>query len=134
MIGIFEAMKANGKLYRPRLIFIFNCTLQMRGPSPNMASAGDAIALEELIRTTCLTKRIRPEEFFVDYDKLRSGFVTCKLFHNRISQSKTIFKQASGLIMSWIFDPSECRIIHRAQLISIQVHLYPSKHIKAHGW
>ena len=65
----------------------------MRGPSPNMASAGDAIALEELIRTTCLTKRIRPEEFFVDYDKLRSGFVTCKLFHNRISQSKTILNK-----------------------------------------
>ena len=50
----------------------------MRGPSPNMTSAGDASGLEEQIRTTVLTKRIRPEEFFTDYDKLRSGFVTCK--------------------------------------------------------
>ena len=63
-----------------RKFYFTSILLQMRGPSPNMASAGDAVALEELIRTTCLTKRIRPEAFFIDYDKLRSGFVTCKFF------------------------------------------------------
>ncbi len=54
----------------------FNFSLQMRGPSPNMACAGDEAALEDLIRTKAQSKGIRPQEFFLDYDKLRSGYVT----------------------------------------------------------
>lgn len=39
----------------------------------------DAVSnIEEKIRSVTLTKRIRPEELFLDYDKLRSGFVTGK--------------------------------------------------------
>jgi len=33
-------------------------------------------SIEEAIRTVALTKRIRPSEFFLDYDRLRSGYVT----------------------------------------------------------
>lgn len=36
--------------------------------------------VENHIRTTALTKRIRPSEFFLDYDRLRSGFVTFTQF------------------------------------------------------
>ena len=32
--------------------------------------------IEDHIRNIALTKRIRPTEFFIDYDQLRSGFVT----------------------------------------------------------
>ena len=41
-----------------------------------MAAAQVAVNTEENIRTTAQTKRIRPSEFFLDYDRLRSGFVT----------------------------------------------------------
>lgn len=36
----------------------------------------DVAQIEEQIRTTALTKRIRPSGFFLDYDRLRSGYVT----------------------------------------------------------
>ena len=32
--------------------------------------------VEDHIRTLSLTKRIRPSEFFLDFDRLRSGYVT----------------------------------------------------------
>lgn len=35
--------------------------------------------VEEKIRNLCLTKRLRPSEFFIDYDRLRSGYVTGKM-------------------------------------------------------
>ena len=38
----------------------------------------DVSEIEGRIRTLCLTKRLRPEEFFIDYDRLRSGYVTGK--------------------------------------------------------
>ncbi|KAK2184430.1 hypothetical protein NP493_266g02009 [Ridgeia piscesae] len=40
-----------------------------------MATAS-VLRLEDEIRTTSLTKRIRPEQFFLDFDPLRSGYVT----------------------------------------------------------
>ena len=33
-------------------------------------------AVENSIKTLCQTKGIRVQNFFIDYDKLRSGFVT----------------------------------------------------------
>ncbi|ELU01670.1 hypothetical protein CAPTEDRAFT_182794 [Capitella teleta] len=36
----------------------------------------DASNIEAQIRTLVLTRRIRPSEFFIDFDRLRSGFVT----------------------------------------------------------
>lgn len=41
-----------------------------------MAAAVSSNIIEDHIRTTASTKRIRPSEFFQDYDKLRSGYVT----------------------------------------------------------
>ena len=41
-----------------------------------MAAPAVASAVEENIRTVAQTKRIRVNEFFQDYDKLRSGFVS----------------------------------------------------------
>lgn len=43
-----------------------------------VAAAVDKV--EETVRTLCLTKRLRPSEFFIDYDRLRSGYVTGKYF------------------------------------------------------
>lgn len=37
---------------------------------------GDVAKVEELIRNTALTKGIRTTEFFLDYDKMRTGNVT----------------------------------------------------------
>jgi len=45
-----------------------------------MGSA-DIAAVEEQIRNTALTKRIRLNQFFLDYDSLRSGFVTGLLLY-----------------------------------------------------
>ena len=39
-------------------------------------AAAVASGIENGIRTTALTKGIRPSEFFLDYDRLRSGYVT----------------------------------------------------------
>ena len=39
-----------------------------------VASVIDGI--ERNIRTTAETKRVRPSEFFHDFDRLRSGYVT----------------------------------------------------------
>ena len=36
-------------------------------------------AVENSIKTICQTKGIRVQNFFIDYDKLRSGFVTGKI-------------------------------------------------------
>ena len=38
--------------------------------------------IEQQIRTTALTKRIRPSEFFLDFDRLRSGYVSGQFFYN----------------------------------------------------
>jgi len=38
--------------------------------------AADVRKIEEDIYNIALTRRIRPSEFFVDYDRLRSGCVT----------------------------------------------------------
>ena len=46
------------------------------------ATVGISPAVDDEIRTLVQTKRIRVTEFFQDYDKLRSGFVTGKFrFH-----------------------------------------------------
>lgn len=42
------------------------------------ATVGISPAVDDEIRTLVQTKRIRVTEFFQDYDKLRSGFVTGK--------------------------------------------------------
>ena len=41
-----------------------------------MAAAAVASTIEENVRTIAQTKRIRVSEFFQDFDKLRSGFVS----------------------------------------------------------
>ena len=41
-----------------------------------MALTGVANQIEDEIRNLTLTKRIRPAQFFIDFDNLRSGFVT----------------------------------------------------------
>ncbi len=46
-------------------------------------------AVENSVRGVCDTKGIRIESFFLDYDKLRSGFVTGML--DSISYVKFIF-------------------------------------------
>lgn len=38
--------------------------------------ANDVTLIEEQIRVSTQTRRVRPSEFFLDYDRLRSGFVT----------------------------------------------------------
>ncbi|CAD5122359.1 DgyrCDS10796 [Dimorphilus gyrociliatus] len=43
--------------------------------------------IEEKIRSITLTKRIRPNELFLDYDKLRSGFVTDSQFFRVLWQN-----------------------------------------------
>jgi len=42
--------------------------------------AASVANIENHIRTEAFTKRIRPSEFFLDYDRLRSGFVTFTQF------------------------------------------------------
>lgn len=44
----------------------------------------DVAKVEEQIRNAGLTKGIRPSEFFLDFDKLRTGFVTTTQFHRVI--------------------------------------------------
>lgn len=41
-----------------------------------MTAAAVASNVEDAIRTLVETKRVRVNEFFQDYDKLRSGYVT----------------------------------------------------------
>lgn len=53
-----------------------------------MAAAVAASNLENDIRTLAQTKRIRVTEFFQDFDKLRSGFITGLLiYYNRKPKS-----------------------------------------------
>lgn len=40
----------------------------------------DVAKVEEEIRNAALTKGIRTSEFFLDYDKMRSGYVTSKVY------------------------------------------------------
>jgi len=55
-----------------------------------MAAAAVASTVEENVRTLALTKRIRVSEFFQDYDKLRSGFVTVPQFFRCLWQTLSL--------------------------------------------
>ena len=55
----------------PSLLYLIFCLLQLR-----MAAAAAVDNIHNSIRTLSQTKRIRVTEFFQDFDKLRSGFVT----------------------------------------------------------
>ena len=50
-------------------------------------AAASVLRLEDEIRTTSLTKRIRPEQFFLDFDPLRSGYVTGEMTVQLLWQS-----------------------------------------------
>ncbi|KAK3798859.1 hypothetical protein RRG08_050238 [Elysia crispata] len=55
-----------------------------------MAAPAVASAVEENIRTVAQTKRIRVNEFFQDYDKLRSGFVSAPQFFRCLWQTLSL--------------------------------------------
>lgn len=54
---------------------------------------GDVAKVEELIRNTALTKGIRTTEFFLDYDKMRTGNVTSE---------DSLFSLSNGRIFKWL--------------------------------
>ena len=41
-----------------------------------MVAAREISQIEDAIRVTSQTRRKRPSEFFLDYDRLRTGYVT----------------------------------------------------------
>ncbi|RUS91000.1 hypothetical protein EGW08_001217, partial [Elysia chlorotica] len=55
-----------------------------------MAAPAVACAVEENIRTVAQTKRIRVNEFFQDYDKLRSGYVSAPQFFRCLWQTLSL--------------------------------------------
>lgn len=55
-----------------------------------MAAAAVASNVEENLRILAQTKRIRVNEFFQDYDKLRSGFVTAPQFFRCLWQTLSV--------------------------------------------
>lgn len=62
--------------------------LEYKGKSANLKMNYNAVAnIEEKIRSITITKRIRPNELFLDYDKLRSGFVTDSQFFRVLWQN-----------------------------------------------
>ena len=62
--------------------------------------------VEDKIRNLCLTKRLRPSEFFIDYDRLRSGYVTgtphlhWSLYFSKYSELFIYFEILLGLWIS----------------------------------
>ncbi|KAK7002739.1 hypothetical protein BgiMline_004147 [Biomphalaria glabrata] len=55
-----------------------------------MAAAAVASSIEENLRVIAQTKRIRVNEFFQDYDKLRSGFVSASQFFRCLWQTLSV--------------------------------------------
>lgn len=53
-------------------------------------AAATVAQIEDQIRTLVQTKRIRPSELFLDYDKLRSGYVTATQFFRCLWQNLSI--------------------------------------------
>lgn len=56
------------------------------------ATVGISPLMKEEIRTLVQTKRIRVTEFFQDYDKLRSGYVTSEFIYIYIQYCKLTLK------------------------------------------
>ena len=62
-----------------------------------LLSSGKNVSVEGLldtIRTLCLQKRLRINEFFIDFDKLRSGFVSIPQFRRCLSSFGMELKDA----------------------------------------
>ena len=60
--------------------------LAMRFQEPTLNIANDPNDVEERIKATVVMKRVRIEEFFRDFDKLRKGKVTAPQFKSILSQ------------------------------------------------
>jgi len=54
------------------------------------AAAVNVGKLEHDIRTTAITRRMRPAQFFVDYDPLRSGLVTESQFFRILWENMSV--------------------------------------------
>jgi len=57
----------------------------------------DVEKLEDDIRTTAITRRMRPSLFFVDYDPLRSGLVSESQFFRKLLDSTSVKPHESAL-------------------------------------
>jgi hypothetical protein len=60
--------------------------LAMRFQEPSLNIANDPNDVEERIKANVVMKRVRIEEFFRDFDKLRKGKVTAPQFKSILSQ------------------------------------------------
>lgn len=51
-------------------------------PQPESSTGYDSLfeKIVNAVRTTVLTKRVRVSEFFQDFDRLRSGYITSKFY------------------------------------------------------
>jgi hypothetical protein len=84
-------VNTRGQLKEPRSTFFAESTqnlnvLSSRYQQPRVDISCDPNDVEDRLRALVVMKRVRIEEFFYDYDKLRKGHVTKNQFASILSQ------------------------------------------------